>query len=105
MYMLLAMSAMMGGVSSTPFTEPRRRNYDPRPSKLSPEEEAKVLAERKEKFLLNLEKHNADRQLNFPRWKSYEVYGLQIFASKEKNAIRDMNALMKQNHIQIKEEV
>jgi hypothetical protein len=102
MYMMLAMAGLMGGFNEMPngrSSTPRKR---PEP-KLSPEEEAKVLAERQVKFIANLEKHNAERKKNFPKFKEHEVYGLIIIAHSPKNAVRDMNSLMRQNLIQIKE--
>lgn len=101
MLMMLAMSAMMGGGMGMSSPEPRR--YRPNPKPLSPEEEAEVIKERQAKFMVDLEKHNINRKANFPKFKEHIVYGLPIIAFSQKNAIRDMNSLMRQNLIQIKE--
>jgi hypothetical protein len=102
MYMMLAMAMMggMGGMSSG-YSAPRQRPQ----RKLSPEEEADFLKERQAKFLSDLEKHNVNRKANFPKFKEHIVYGLPIIAHSPKNAVRDMNSLMRQNLIQIKENV
>lgn len=102
MYMLFAMSMMMGGMSGMPMgggSAPRQRPQ----RKLSPEEEAEVLKERQAKFLTDLERLNVERKNNFKKFKEHEVYGLKIIAFSPKNALRDMNSLMRQNLIQIKE--
>ena len=99
--MLMAMSMMLGGASgmpSMPSPQPR-----PKPRKLSPEEEVVELEKAKEKFLIDLQKHNEERNKNFPKWKEFEVHGLFIIASNQKNAYRDLTILMRQNSISIKE--
>jgi hypothetical protein len=102
MLMMLAMSAMMGaGMGMPRMEEPRR--YRPNRKPLTPEEEAKLLEERQAKFMADLEKHNANRKVNFPKFKEHIVYGLPIIAHSPKNAVRDMNSLMRQNLIQVKE--
>jgi hypothetical protein len=101
--MILAMAMMFGGMSGMPMgggSAPRQRPQ----RKLSPEEEAEVLVQRQATFMADLEKHNANRKANFPKFKEFEVYGLKIIAFSLKNAIRDMNSLMRSNLIQIKQE-
>jgi len=98
--MLLAMAGMFGGmpmgVGSTPRQKPQR--------KLSPEEETQELEKRTAKFTADLEKHNAERKKNFPKFKEWEVYGMKIIAFSQKNAMRDMNRLMRSNHLTVKVE-
>jgi hypothetical protein len=102
MYMMLAMAMMggMGGMSSGCSVQRQRPQR-----KLSPEEEAEILKERQAKFLSDLEKLNVERKQNFKKFKEYEVYGLKIIAFSQKNALRDINNLMHQNLIRIKENV
>lgn len=99
MLTLMAMTAMFGGTGMA-FNEPRRYNHAP-PRKLSPEEETEELERRKTKFLSELDEHNEERKKNFPKFKEHIVYDLTIIAFNQKNAVRDMNALMQSNHIQI----
>lgn len=98
MCMALAMMSGMGGTQQR-FQEPRR--YNPPPRKLTPEEEEAELKKRKDKFLSDLEQNNINRKKNFPSWKEYDVYGLKIVASNTKNAIRNMQSLMRENYISI----
>lgn len=102
LFMMLAMAGMFGGMpmgmggTSTPRQKPQR--------KLSPEEEAKELENRQAKFTADLERFNATRKVEFPKFKEFEVYGLKIIAFSLKNATRDMNKLMRQNYLAIKTE-
>ncbi len=99
-YSIMAMAAIMGGVSGSGMSLPRQR-YKPQPRKLSPEEEVIELEKRRAKFLLSLEKHNSERMTDFPKWKQYDVHGFSIIASSEKNAIRDIGFLLNQSGIYI----
>lgn len=98
--LLMAMAMMMGGsVGAPPRGEP---NYYKPKRKLTPEEEAQELEQKKVKFLSDLEKQNGERRILFPKFKEFEVHGLIIVAFNQKNAIRDLNILMQNNLIQIK---
>ena len=100
LYMVMAMSAMMGMGGMPTFQEPKR--YSP-PRKLSPEEEAVEMEKRKAKLLTDLEQHNADRKKNFPKFKEFVVFDLIIVAHSQKNAYRDMKSLMRYNGLSVEE--
>mgnify|MGYP001567219339 CR=1 FL=1 len=99
MYMAMAMA--MGGMGME--MPAQRTKYKPQPRPLTPEEEVIELEKRQAKFLLDLVKHNDERSKNFPKWQMYDVHSLLIVASNQKNAIRDMNFLMRLNLIEMRE--
>jgi len=99
--MFSAMAMMMGGMPTGGYSAPRQKPQ----RKLSIEEEAKELENRKVKFTAELERCNSERKSNFKKFKEFEVYGLKIIAFNSKNAMRDMNSLMRSNLIQIQQDV
>lgn len=103
---LLAMSMMLAGMNSPGMgmhSSPSRRPQ-PKPKQLTPEEEEELLKQRTEKFLSDLKKGNADRQLRFPNWKTWKVNGHDVVASNFKNAYRHLVSTLKENHLTIHEE-
>jgi len=105
------MAAMSGLMMSTTTSRPLSAiNYTPPAppkKKLSPEEEAEQTAaeieKRTQKFLLDLKEYNEKRAIQFPAWKTYEVFGFNVVASNLKNAHKKIKALLHGNHITIKE--
>jgi len=105
MYGMLAMAALMGGMGGIGLPSmPEPNRYKPEKRKLSPEEEAIELEKRQAKFIVDLEKNEAERKKNFPKWKQFEVHGFSITASNQKNAFRDIGFILKRNGISISEE-
>ena len=91
---ILAMTMLMtGGKMPKMFYDEPKKAY----IKLTPEEQEVELQRQKEKFVLNLNKHNEERRLNFPKWKEFDVNGFMIIASNEKNAHRDLSFLINRN--------
>lgn len=93
LFSIMAMAAMLGGGYSPQPT----RSYSPRLKPTTPEQD-------NEKFEAALKRKNKERKENFPKFKEWEVYGFRIIAFNQKNAVRDMNTLMRENYIPIPKE-
>lgn len=99
--MYAAMAMMMAGATGMAGM-PSLESPRPKPRKLTPEEEEKLLQERMNKFISSLEQHNIERKKNFPKFKEFVVFDLTIIAFNSKNAVRDMNILLNSNGLSLK---
>ena len=89
--MLMAMTGLMGGGYGMPSihipqpTDKDKRNFALK--KMTNEE-------REELFGKELDKYNAETATNFPKWKVFNVEGIEVRASNLKNAHKQLRYLI-----------
>lgn len=86
---MFAMLAMMGGANLMGFRGAPSVSR-PRPRKATKEE----IEEAGLKFHKALDLQNAERKVKFPKFKVFEVHGVEVVAFSQKNAHRDFHHLL-----------